>query len=141
MKMIHCSYGIIVFRKKGEDLEFLLVKNKNTDYFGFPKGTPKEGETPEETARREFQEETGLKAPAMLSEETFTEEYDFKNSEEKTIHKINTYFLGELVSLEVIGDVFSDIEEALWVSEVEVSQTLTFEEGREVYREVIKTFA
>ncbi len=137
--MEHRSYGIIVYRKKGADLEFLLVKNKNADYFGFPKGTPEETETPEETARREFQEETGLKAPTDLSEETFVEEYDFKDSEEKTIHKINTYFLGEMVVEEKIGEIFDDIEEVLWVLEDHVPETLTFEEGREIYRQVIKT--
>ncbi|MDQ5950439.1 MAG: hypothetical protein QG585_381 [Patescibacteria group bacterium] len=137
--MEHRSYGIIVFRKKGVDLEFLLVKNKNTDYFGFPKGTPEEEETPEETARREFQEETGLKAPKDFFEETFVEEYDFKGSEGKNIHKINTYFLGEMVIEQRVGEIFDDIEEVLWVLEDHVPATLTFEEGREVYRQVVKT--
>lgn len=139
--MEHKSYGIIVYRKKGEDLEFLLVKNKNTDYFGFPKGTPEEGETHEETARREFQEETGLKAPSDFAPENFAEEYDFKDSEGKIIHKINTFFLAEMIIEEKVGEIFDDIEEVLWVLEDRVPETLTFEEGREVYREVIKTFS
>lgn len=55
---MHVSCGII-----GIDLQtrnVLLVKQKDDDLWSFPKGTPEIGETPEQTAIREFKEEVGL---------------------------------------------------------------------------------
>lgn len=50
--------GIILINKEGY---ILLIKGKSSKKWGFPKGYIEKGETVEECAIREFNEETGLK--------------------------------------------------------------------------------
>lgn len=148
--MVHKSYGIIAYKKNASgELEFLLVKNKSGDHWGFPKGTPEAGETEEETARREFGEETGIKAPIYLNgggnasidqKAFFIEEYDFEHQGEKK-HKINKYFVGEINKEEKAGEVFADIEEFAWKDFEGALATLTFERSREILREVNEIIA
>ena len=63
------SAGLLVYRKRGNVLEFLLVhpggpfwKNKDAGAWTIPKGEVGTGETPLETALREFKEELGFEA-------------------------------------------------------------------------------
>lgn len=64
IKKIVCLYekscGAVVFRRLGDELRVLLVKNRNGKYWSFPKGHIEEGENEIETAKREILEETGL---------------------------------------------------------------------------------
>ncbi len=55
------SVGAIVFRKEGRKIYYLLL-NYGKGYWGFPKGRQEKGESDEETARREIEEETGIKS-------------------------------------------------------------------------------
>jgi bis(5'-nucleosidyl)-tetraphosphatase len=50
--------GVIVFRKK--DNKFLIVKNRTSQFWGFPKGHQEEGETTINAAIRELHEEAGI---------------------------------------------------------------------------------
>ena len=50
--------GVIVFRKS--DNKFLIVKNKTSQYWGFPKGHQEDGETTIQSAIRELREEAGI---------------------------------------------------------------------------------
>lgn len=51
--------GVIVFRK--QDNKFLIVKNRTSQFWGFPKGHQEPNETTVETAIRELHEEAGIK--------------------------------------------------------------------------------
>jgi phosphohistidine phosphatase len=51
--------GAIPFRRRGEELEFLLVTSKGGKWI-FPKGIVEPGETPAETAAKECREEAGI---------------------------------------------------------------------------------
>ena len=62
---IDCLYesscGAVVFRKENDDkIKYLLIRNRRSAHWGFPKGHIEPGESDEETAIREVLEETGL---------------------------------------------------------------------------------
>jgi predicted NUDIX family NTP pyrophosphohydrolase len=61
------SAGLLMYRRRGGRVEVLLVhpggpffKNKDDGAWTVPKGEPADGEEMIETARREFEEETGI---------------------------------------------------------------------------------
>lgn len=54
------SCGGIVYRKFHGNTEILLIKHIKSGYWSFPKGHVENGETEEETAKREIKEETGI---------------------------------------------------------------------------------
>jgi predicted NUDIX family NTP pyrophosphohydrolase len=69
------SAGILVFRRKGAQLEVLLVhpggpfwKNKEAGAWSIPKGEPQEGEALLSAAQRELREEIGLEAQGDLKD-------------------------------------------------------------------------
>jgi predicted NUDIX family NTP pyrophosphohydrolase len=69
------SAGILVFRRKGVQLEVLLVhpggpfwKNKEAGAWSIPKGEPQEGEELLSAAQRELREEIGLEPQADLKD-------------------------------------------------------------------------
>lgn len=81
------SAGIVVYRKKGTLLEVLLVHpggpfwvKKDDGAWSIPKGEILEGEDPLETAKREFQEETGQQIKG-----TFVPLGAIKQSKAKTV--------------------------------------------------------
>ncbi|WP_099203794.1 bis(5'-nucleosyl)-tetraphosphatase [Scatolibacter rhodanostii] len=54
------SCGAIIYRKKQEIVEILLICHKKGGHWSFPKGHVEADETEIETAKREVLEETGL---------------------------------------------------------------------------------
>lgn len=67
-KMQKISAGLLMYRMRNNKLELFLVhpggpywKNKDSEVWGIPKGEIEDGENLLETAKREFEEETGIK--------------------------------------------------------------------------------
>lgn len=58
--------GGIVYRKKGKDVEILLIQDAK-DRWTIPKGHIEEGEVAKDTAAREIKEETGLQQMNVLN--------------------------------------------------------------------------
>ena len=54
------SCGTVVFRKARGKYAVLLIKNKYTDFWSYPKGHVEAGENEYQTAIRETKEETGI---------------------------------------------------------------------------------
>ena len=61
------SAGLLMFRRRGRDIEVFLVHpggpfwaKKDAGAWSIPKGEYAEGEDPLDAARREFEEETGV---------------------------------------------------------------------------------
>ena len=81
--------GGVIVRKNGDDVEVLLFQDHEYDDWKLPKGHAEEGETLEQTAKREVREETGVtkvKIHELLG--TFRRIVESRK-EDKTIH----YFL------------------------------------------------
>lgn len=55
------SCGAVIYRQFNGETRYLLIKNKRSAHWGFPKGHIEAGETKKDTALREVLEETGLK--------------------------------------------------------------------------------
>jgi 8-oxo-dGTP pyrophosphatase MutT (NUDIX family) len=71
------SSGGVVFKREGERLRWLLGKHSGYHKWVLPKGMIEAGETAEETAVREVQEEMGVEAKIIGAESLSVEEYFF----------------------------------------------------------------
>lgn len=80
------SCGIIPVRKNGRTWEFLLLRCYK--FWDFPKGMIDPGESPLDTALREFTEETGLHDIELLSPALYYETEIYSNG------KVARYYLG-----------------------------------------------
>ena len=83
---------MVVFRKQGEARLYLLL-HYSEGHWDLPKGHVERGESEEETARREVEEETGIAKLDIL--QTFREviEYSFRRRG-GLVQKEVVYFLG-----------------------------------------------
>lgn len=54
------SSGAVVYRRIGDSIRYLLIKNKRSAHWGFPKGHLEKGESKIDAAKREVLEETGI---------------------------------------------------------------------------------
>jgi 8-oxo-dGTP pyrophosphatase MutT (NUDIX family) len=94
------SAGIVLFRKEGSKILFLLL-HYPSGHWDFIKGKIEKGESTHETAIREAKEETGITDITFL--ENFEEwiKYDFQYQGE-LIHKKVVFFLAETKTEEVM---------------------------------------
>lgn len=85
---IDCLYekscGAVVFRRTASGVQYLLIKNKRSENWGFPKGHIEEGETEQQTATREVLEETGLHIN-ILPDFSAKSEYSIQGRVEKFV--------------------------------------------------------
>lgn len=122
------SAGAVIFRKFGKILYLMLKYTYKNTFWDFPKGNIEEGETEEETARREINEETGLENIQLVP--GFKEKISyFYRREGQTIFKEVVYFLAESQKAEVkISEEHSVYE---WV-DFETAKSRLKENSREV---------
>ncbi|MFZ3020041.1 MAG: NUDIX domain-containing protein [Minisyncoccia bacterium] len=130
------SFGIIPIFKNGGEFKTIIVKNKNGDHWGSPKGTPEGSETAIETAKRELMEETGIVNVDIREDKTFLEKYPFER-EGTMYNKTNLYYLG-FVNEMLIGEYSDEIAEVKWVSFDEAKEVLTHQTAKDVMSEVEK---
>lgn len=108
------SCGMIVFKKEKEKLEVLLVHH-NIGHWGLPKGHVEENETEIETAIREIEEETGIKAKVIGD---FREVITYKPKENSI--KDVVYFIGKSENNKVIPQ----LEEVSEADFIEINKAL-----------------
>ena len=92
------SAGMILFRRTPEPHYLLL--HYESGHWDFPKGHIESGEDPEETAKRELQEETGISEVRLVDGYKRTLHYFFRQKG-IGIFKIVIFFLGETTQSEV----------------------------------------
>lgn len=128
------SAGGVVFRQYDGQVAILLLKHESGKWM-LPKGTIEHGETPEEVALREVQEETGIsrvRVVADLGEERY---YFFWRSEDAFYDKTVRYFLLEFLGGE---EPAPQAEEGFvateWVPLGVALERIKYKETREVVR-------
>lgn len=117
MKIEAASSAILI-----RDGRMLLIRRKNPpsyDMFAFPGGRAEAGESPDETALREFEEETGIAAHSPKLYAT----YDLI-SENPGRHFFLSVFLVE-AGTEAIAEARDDAADAGWYTPAEIRQLNT----------------
>ncbi len=133
---IECLYesscGAVVYRMINGELRYLLIKNKRSANWGFPKGHIEPGETKEETAMREVLEETGVHIhihPGFVSRS----EYTIQGKVEKSV---SIFVAGTTDTQTVIQQ--EEIEDYIWLDYPKARKVLKFENDRTILEEANK---
>jgi 8-oxo-dGTP pyrophosphatase MutT (NUDIX family) len=109
------SAGVILFRSQPRR-EYLILDYGS--HWDFPKGHIEPGEDPATTARRELEEETGIRDPRFIPDYEQRMSYAYRRAGE-LMRKVVVYFLAETAGAEVVlshehcGYVWASYEEAL----------------------------
>lgn len=120
------SCGALVFRKSHGNIELLLIRHLNGDYWSFPKGHIEKGETEEETAIREVKEETNID---IIPDQTFREVVTY--SPKKDTIKDVVYFLARAKNYDYVPQE-EEISQVKWV-EINLAQSiLTYDNDKQL---------
>jgi len=121
-RTIHAAGGVVLRRREGHELEVLLVHRPAYDDWSFPKGKLEPGETDEQTALREVEEETGLRC--VLGRELSPTSYRDGKGRSKRVR----YWLMEAVD-GALG-ASSEVDDARFVSLRDAAELLTYQRDR-----------
>lgn len=130
------SAGGIIFRKDGPKTFFIVVKN-SWGKWTFPKGANEEGETWQETAVREIQEETGVKEAEILGE---IGEIKFTDkSGEEPIKKSVHFYLIKTNQTEITEKPLKSvhIQEVRWMEKDEVLKNLDYDNLIDLFKKAV----
>lgn len=133
MKINQRSVGIVVYCKKNERIQYLLLHHGGK-YWNFPKGKCESGETEMETAFRELEEETGIQKELLFLERGFRESYryTFRVEEGKIIYKEAVFYLGKVESTQIL--LSHEHENFGWYAYGEARKKLFFKNSQNVLR-------
>lgn len=126
------SCGAIIFRKHQNKYQYVLIQQKFTLDFGFPKGHTKENETEVMTALREVKEETGLDVD-IFDDMREVAQY----SPRPDVLKKVVYFLARAKS-ELLKRQETEIEKLFWADEKEVIEKLSHLSDQTIFKSLIK---
>jgi len=131
------SVGAVLFREEGSALKFLLLHYK-AGHWGFPKGHVENGETEEQTLRREIREETGIANVNVFTGFREHTKYFFRRGNE-TVFKEVVFYLASCEAKEVkISHEHQGFE---WLSSEEALSRLTFDNTKFVLKNALAFFS
>ena len=125
---IRAAGGVVLRRGESDGLEVLLVHRPAYDDWSFPKGKLETGETDEQAALREVEEETGLRC--ILGRELPSAKYRDGRGRSKSVR----YWL-----MEAVGGVLSasnEVDDARFFLLRDAAVRLTYRRDRELLAEV-----
>ena len=127
---IECLYesscGAVVYRDIKGEIKYLLIKNRRSSHWGFPKGHIERGETKKETATREVLEETGIRVKLLDGFECVSK-YKIQNRIEKTV----SIFVGTTQDTHTSIQT-EEIEDYIWLSYDRALSLLKFENDKNI---------
>ncbi len=118
--------GGIPVREELDVLEVLVVYRAEYDDWTFPKGKLEPGESDEECAVREVEEETGLRC--ALGAELASTSYTDAKGRPKTVRYWRMWVVGGELAFN------HEVEAARWVSPADAAELLTYERDVELLR-------
>lgn len=124
------SAGGIVVKKVGGKKKVLVAQHSGHKGWDFPKGHIEKGETSEEAAIREVEEETGAKAEIV--EKVGETQYFYSQDGEK-VFKTVTYFLMTYVGEGEATTAF-EVMDMKWLPIDKVEERLTFKDTQGLWR-------
>ncbi len=129
------SAGIIVFKKDGQGIRYLLLHHGG-DYWNFPKGTQEKGEDDLQTALRELREETGIRNIKVIDSFFDGYDYDFdtkiRQGVKEKVYKTVVFFLGEVKDKEIkISNEHIDFG---WFDFKTASERLFYQNGQDLLK-------
>ncbi len=126
------SSGGVVFRRFADGPKYHLILEGHGNW-GFPKGHEEAGESAEQAARREIQEETGLTA-LTLHAALPTLGWTFRSGRTPVRKRCN-YFLFECAVGETSPQRDEGITSCVWFSYRDATQDLTFANASKLLEE------
>jgi len=126
------SAGGVIFRRRRGEPEVCLIATQGGKNWQLPKGIIERGEPPEEAARREVAEETGLRGELLRRLDKIEYWYVWNEDGERVrVHKLVYFFLfrhtgGSTKHHDI------EVDEARWFPLAEAEERLTFEGERRV---------
>lgn len=135
-RKIDCLYekscGAVIYRVINSEVQYLLIKNKRSENWGFPKGHIEQGETEQETAIREVLEETGLHI-TILPDFSAKSEYSIQGRVEKFV----TIFLARTDD-RILTIQEDEIDDYAWADYTDALRILKFDNDRSIMRQANK---
>lgn len=133
MKKENC-FGIVPLTQKAQEWRVFIVLHKKGSYWGFPKGHLNPKEKPKEGAKRELQEETGMKVISYLDFPPLFHAYSFER-EGCLIEKKVQFFLA------LVGGKYathsSEIIEGKWIPLKNLILYATFKDEKKLFQELM----
>jgi 8-oxo-dGTP diphosphatase len=127
-RVVQAAGGVVVRQGSG-GIEVLLVHRPEYDDWTFPKGKLEAGESLEECALREVEEETGLRC--LLGRELASTEY----ADGKGRPKIVRYWLMHAEHCDLRFD--NEVDDAHWLSPEEAVGRLSYERDCDVLHDAV----
>jgi tRNA nucleotidyltransferase (CCA-adding enzyme) len=127
---LECRYerscGAVIYRNINGQIRYLLIKNNRSSNWGFPKGHMEDGETAEETAKREVLEETGIHID-IIPDFVSKSEYTIQNR----IHKTVYVYVAKTDDTQTIIQR-EEIEDYIWLTYENAYKNLKFENDKTI---------
>jgi 8-oxo-dGTP pyrophosphatase MutT (NUDIX family) len=132
----HSSGGAVIHLKDGVP-HVAMIATRGRTRWGLPKGAVSEGETSEQAALREVQEETGLKAEIVRPLDTI--EYFFRAGDTLIRKRVDFYLMRYLDGK--LTPQLSEVDDVEWVELSEGIQRASFESERKLLEVAQQSFS
>lgn len=123
------SSGAIIYRNIYNSIRYLLIKNKRSAHWGFPKGHLERGETRFDAARREVLEETGIHIKLHMGFEGVSE-YKIKIKVQKKV----SIFVGTTDDTTTTIQE-EEIEDYIWLTYQKAMPYLKFDNDKAILKQ------
>lgn len=123
------SAGGIIIKREDSSVKVLVTQHSGHHGWDFPKGHLEAGESSEQAALREVEEETGVRGK-ILEKVGQTQYFYFEESQK--VFKTVTFFLMEYISEGEASTAF-EVSDKVWLPVDKVSEKLTFKDTKALW--------